>query len=111
MRAYLGIRGFAIVVSRSYENLEKKIPSLVAEMRSDISDAPFIREFIIMSKDWSYNGDPQNPIFSYYFEDHDNLKPMLKVMGNYGAIIETTHNDTDRFEFTEEFAEYLLLPA
>lgn len=111
MRAYLGIRGFAIVVSRSFHKLEDMMPSLVAEMRDDLASAPFSREFIIGSKMWSYTGDPQNPIFSYYFEDHDNLKPMLKVMQNYGAIIETTFNKTDRFEFTEDFAEYLLLPV
>ncbi|WP_375230050.1 hypothetical protein [Roseobacter sp. S98] len=111
MRAYLGIRGFAIVVSRSFQRLEDKMAGLVAEMRNDIGNEPFIREFIILSKNWSYNGDPENPIFSYFFEDHDNLKPMLKVMQNYGAIIETTHNNTDRFEFTEDFAEYLQLPG
>lgn len=111
MRAYLGIRGFAIVVSRSFNKLEDKMPSLVAEMRDDIAGAPFIREFIIVSKKWSYNGDPENPIFQYFFEDHLSLKSMLKVMQNYGAIIETTYNNTDRFEFTEDFAEYLLLPV
>jgi hypothetical protein len=111
MRAYLGIRGFAIVASRSFQKLEDKMPSLVTEMRNDIGSAPFIREFIIYSKKSSYNGDPKNPIFSYHFEDHGDLKPMLKVMQNYGAIIETSHNNVDRFEFTEEFAEYLQLPA
>lgn len=111
MRAYLGIRGFSIAMSRSFQKLEKKMPVLVAEMRDDLASAPFIREFIVMSKKWTYNGEPENPIFSYYFEDHDNLKPMLKVMQNYDAIIETTYNNTDRFEFTEDFAEYLLLPV
>jgi hypothetical protein len=111
MRAYLGIRGFAIVVSRSFQKLEQKMPNLVAEMRDDLASKPFIREFIIISKKVIYNGNLENPIFSYYFEDHDNLKPMLKVMQNYGAIIETTHNSVDRFEFTEDFAEYLQLPV
>ena len=111
MRAYLGIRGFAIVVSRSFQKLEDKMADLVAEMRNDIENEPFIREFIIISKRQSYNGDPQNPIFRYYFEDHDNLKSMLKVMQNYGAIVETTYNNTDRFEFTEDFVEYLQLPS
>ena len=111
MRAYLGIRGFAIVVSRSFQKLEDKMPKLVAEMREDLASSPFIREFIIGSKSWSYNDDPQSPVFSYNFEDHDNLKPMVKVMQNYDAIIETTYNNTDRFEFTEDFAEYLLLPV
>ncbi|WP_226550754.1 hypothetical protein [Celeribacter naphthalenivorans] len=111
MRAYLGIRGFAIVISRSFQKLEDKMPSLLAEMREDLTGAPFVREFIIGSKNGSYNRDPQNRIFAYLFEDHDNLKPMLKVMQNYDAIIETTYNDVDRFEFTEDFVEYLLLPV
>lgn len=111
MRAYLGIRGFAIVVSRSFQKLEDMMPSLVAEMRNDIENKPYVREFVILSKNWSYIGDPENPIFVYFFEDHLNLKPMLKVMQNYGAIIETTHNNTDRFEFTEDFSEYLQLPV
>ncbi|TBX21181.1 hypothetical protein TK43_13285 [Roseovarius sp. JS7-11] len=111
MRAYLGIRGFSIVVSRSYKKLEEKMPHLVAEMRNDIVKDPFIREFIVMSKKWSYNGDPENPIFTYYFETHESLRPKLKVMQNYDAIIETTYNNVDRFEFTEEFAEYLLMPV
>ena len=87
------------------------MPKLIAEMRDDISGSPFVREFILMSKGWSYNGDPENPIFTYYFEDHDQLKPMLKVMVNYGAVIETTYNNTDRFEITEDFAEYLQMPV
>lgn len=111
MRAYLGLRGFAVVVSRSFRKLEEKVPGLVGEMRKDVGSAPFIREFVVLSKGWSYSGDPQNPIFHYYFEDHDNLMPMLKVMQNYGAVIETTYNNTDRFEFTEDFVEYLELPV
>ena len=110
MRAYLGIRGFSIVVSRSFEKLEEKMHELVAEMREDIGGEPFVREFIIMSKRQSYNGDPNKPIFSYYYEDHTHLKPKMKVMQNYGAVIETTFNSVDRFEFTEEFVEYLQLP-
>jgi hypothetical protein len=111
MRAYLGIRGFAIVVSRSFQKLEEKMPSLVTEMRNDICKQPFIREFVVLSKNWAYNSDEQNPIFCYFFEEHNNLKPMLKVMQNYGAVTETTYNNTDRFEFTEEFAEYLQMPV
>lgn len=111
MRAYLGLRGFAIAASRNFQKLEEKMPKLIAEMRDDICNEPFIREFVILSKNWSYNGDPKNPIFSYYFEHHDNLKPMMKVMQNYGAVIETTYNNTDRFEFTEDFVEYLQLPV
>lgn len=111
MRAYLGLRGFVIAASRNFQKLEDKMPMLITEMRDDIRNKPFIREFVILSQSWSYNNNPRNPIFCYYFENHDNLKPMLKVMQNYGAITETTYNNTERFEFTEDFVEYLQLPV
>jgi len=110
MRAYLGIRGFAIVVSRSFKKLEEKMPDLVAEMRDDIGNDPFVRELIVMSKKWTYNGDPNKPVFSYFYEDHPNLAAKMKVMQNYGAVIDFTFNNVDRFEFTEDFVEYLQLP-
>ena len=102
MRAYLGIRGYAIVISRSFKKLEEKMPKLIAEMRNDVDSNPFIREFIILPQRANYNGSASNPIFRYHFEEHENLKPMLKVMQNYGAVVETTYNNTDRFEFTED---------
>lgn len=111
MRAYLGLRGFEIVVSRNFKKLERAMPELVAEMRDDIFKDPFIREFILLSNKHIFNFDEENPIFTYYFEDHSALKPKMKVMKNYGAVIETTYNNTDRFEFTEDFVEYLQLPV
>ena len=111
MRAYLGIRGFAIVISRSFQKLEEKMPALVSEMRADICNSPLVREFIIGSKNWRYISDPKKSVFSYHFEDHDDLKLMLKVMQNYCAVVEITYNDTERFEFTEDFVEYLQLPV
>jgi len=110
MRAYLGISGLEISIPRSFRKLEDMMPNLVAKMRNDICNQPYIREFVILSTKWTYSSDPTNPIFYYFFEDYDNLKPMLKVMQNYDAIIDTTYNNTDRFEFTEDFVEYLQLP-
>jgi len=56
MRAYLRLRGFAVVDSRSFEQLERKIPDLVAEMRIAIEQNAFTRELIAMSNRWVYGG-------------------------------------------------------
>ena len=56
MRAYLGLRGYSVVLSRSFERLEKLMPELISEMREDIGNNPFTRELIAFSKKWTYGG-------------------------------------------------------
>lgn len=109
MRAYLGLRGFSIAVSRSFERLEKMMPDLVAEMRTDISNSRFTRELIALSKKWSYGGQ-ERPVFNYFYEQHEELLGKLKVMENYGALVDIKFNDVYRYEITEDFVEYLQLP-
>ncbi|OYZ42841.1 MAG: hypothetical protein B7Y31_04805 [Novosphingobium sp. 16-62-11] len=110
MRAYLGLRGFTIAVSRTFERLEKMIPALISEMRNDVVKSPFTREIIAFSKGWSYGGGVRS-YFTLYFEEHDDLLSKLRIMENYGALIDIKYNDIDRYELTEDFVEYLLLPV
>ncbi len=106
IRAYLALRGLEVVGARSFNKLERKMPELIAEMREDLNENPFTREFIIMSKDWGCNGS-EKIIFFYYFEDHEHLQGKMTVCENYGAIVNITFNDVERYEFTEGFVEYL----
>lgn len=109
MRAYLGLRGLSIVVSRSFERLERMLPNLVAEMREDIANSPFTRELIALKRGWGYGGQDRT-YFTYYYDDHDELLGKLNVMENYGALVDIKFNDVYRYEMTEDFVEYLLLP-
>lgn len=109
MRAYLGLRGFSVVVSRSFEKLEQMVPELVAEMREDLKKNQFTRELIAFSKTRGFGGQ-EKPLHAYYHEDHDDLLGKLGVMVNYGALIETTFGDIFRYEMTEDFVDYLQLP-
>jgi hypothetical protein len=109
MRAYLGLRGFSIAVSRNFERLEKMVPDLVAEMRTDIGNSQFTREVVALSKKWSYGGQ-ERPFFTYFYEDHQELLGKLNVMENYGALLDIKFNDVYRYEMTEDFVEYLQLP-
>ncbi|MFT7595190.1 MAG: hypothetical protein ACI8R4_002517 [Paracoccaceae bacterium] len=104
IQAYLALRNLEVVRSRSFNELERKIPELMAEMRKDLNEHPFTREFIIMSKKWIYNGSGKM-IFSYYFEDHEHLQGKMTMCENYGAIVEITFNNVDRYEFTEDFLD------
>lgn len=105
--AAIELRGFVIRRGRDFATLEAKVPELIAEMRADIREHPFTREIIALSKRVLYNpGDI--PYFVYYFETHDELLGKLQVCEHYGAIYDVRRNDIPRYNFTEDFAEYLL---
>lgn len=106
--ASVELLGFQISKGRSFATLEQKIPDLLLEMRSDLKDEPFVREFIALSKKVTYNHGGAKSIFQYFLEDHPDLINKLSMCENYRAISETTYNNTPRFNFSEEFVEYLL---
>jgi hypothetical protein len=86
-----------------FAKLEKLMPDLLAEMKSDLAQYPFRREFVIMSKNWVYNGET----LAYYFEDHSELEGKVRILQNYGLIQDITYNNVARYNIAEEFAEYL----
>ena len=106
--AHVEQHGFRISRSRSFNDLESKVSDLLSEMRADLRGNEFVREFIVMSKRHTYMGG-EKPIFRYYHEDHSDLVNKMKVCENYGAIKNITYNSVDRYEFTEDFADYLTL--
>jgi hypothetical protein len=88
--------------------LEKMIPELLASMKEDLLEYPFAREFIIMYKGNTYNGDENNLILYYYYEDHSFLRNKLRLLENHQLIYEITYNSAPRFVMSEELANYLL---
>ncbi|MBD2693851.1 helix-turn-helix domain-containing protein [Anabaena catenula] len=88
-------------------SIEKLIPELLADMKNDLHDHQFIREFVILSNKWVYNSDPNHMVHAYYFEDHPYLRNKLRILENYGLIYEITYNNVARFVISEELAAYL----
>jgi hypothetical protein len=105
-RAYLALRGFDVVPTRDFARLEAKMPELIAEMRTDLAENPFVRRFIAISRRVIYNGGSR-PEFVYYEDDHEHLIGKLQVCENYGATVEVPINNVPRWEFTEDFVDYL----
>jgi hypothetical protein len=103
----------SLVLSKPLErsfflDVEKLIPELLKEMRDDLLKHPFAREFILMSKGENYNGDPNNLVLKYYFENHTWLRSKMRILENYALIYEITYNNTPRFVISEELAAYLI---
>jgi hypothetical protein len=93
-----------------FANIENLIPEFLTDMRNDLRDYPCAREFIIMPKGAVYNGDSNNLILQYYFEDHPWLRSKLRILENHALIYEITYNNTPRFVISEELAAYLTKP-
>ena len=88
-----------------FEKIEKFMPELIVEMKKDLSEQPLKREFVLLGKKWAYWASG-NELF-YFFEDHPDLKSKIRILENYGLVYETTFNNVDRYNITEEFADYL----
>ena len=84
------------------------MPHLLDEMSADLVAWPMVREFIISSRDWLFNADPNHTIFLYYYEVHEDLENKLRILENLDLVesIPTVH--VHRFRFQERFVEYLL---
>jgi len=90
-----------------FATLEQQLPALLAEMRKDLKENPFAREFVLLGKHWMYNPDPNKPVLNYVFEEHPHLRDKLRMLEQYNLIQEITFNKVDRFIFSEEFVSYL----
>lgn len=105
--AALEARGYEVRRARPFQTLERKAPALIAEMRRDLYKSPLVREFIVLSKQMTYNGGGR-PLFRYFLEDHDNLMAIMTVMIHYGAIYDIAFNSVPRYNFQEDFVDYLI---
>lgn len=94
--------------SAVFERMERLVPALLAEMRSDLAAHPLRREFVVMKRSWSYWAKG-NELF-YYYDDHPDLDDKLRLLENVDLVREITYNNTKRYVISEELAEYLGAP-
>lgn len=105
--AALEAKGFAVRRAAPFGDLERKAPTLVAEMRADLEEEPLVRQFILLSKQAVYNPGV-TPFLIYYYEDHEFLPSIMTIMEHATAIYDVAFNDVPRYNFTEPFVSYLI---
>jgi hypothetical protein len=89
-----------------YQKIYSLMPELIEEMSIDLKKTPLIRDFFVVSKKWVMNyGDP---CFVYYTEDHENLSSKIKILENYGFVIDISPGNAPKYRIMENFSEYLL---
>lgn len=86
-----------------FDKMEKMMPALLEEMRKDLADNPFKREFVVLSNRWTFNGD----CLMYHFETHDHLGDKVTILCNHRLIVDITDTNVKRYRFTEDFVDYL----
>ena len=91
----------------TFNRMEAQMPSLLAEMRTDLNSCPLKREFILTHKGSTYNSGPKEPL-GYYFEDHDDLADKVGLLVNVGLVTDITYNKVDRYVISEPLAQYFL---
>jgi hypothetical protein len=91
-------------VQLMFARIERLMPELLVEMRNDLENSPFVREFFLFNRNWVYSGG-SSPSFTYYYDDHADLDGKIHILENYGLIRNLSHNS--RYRMTERFAIYL----
>jgi hypothetical protein len=90
-----------------FAKIERLMPELIAEMRTDLAGQPLCRELIMLPKGVSFWYPSDRTIFTYYQEDHPDLGSKLRILQNHGLIHDIRHNDVPRYSISEAFAEFL----
>jgi len=106
--ALLELKGLSVVEDKHSKlaNIESEMPGLFAEMRTDLEEHPFHREFILIGRRNSYNSGGVVTL-SYYFDDHPDLRQKIRILENHGLVADITHTNVDRFAMSEELAGFL----
>jgi hypothetical protein len=89
-----------------FSKIERLMPKLLSEMRKDAAKFPVVREFIALKKGLVF-WYPDRPMFTYYYEDHEDLDGKLQILENLRFIRNIKYNNVPRFVIEEEFADYL----
>ena len=92
-----------------FRRMERLMPGLLEEMRTDLASSPLKRELILMSRRHIYNSGGKE-ILVYYYEDHDDLDDKFGLLVNVDLVTNITYNDVNRYQISEPLAEYLGAP-
>ena len=109
--AFLELRGKLVIDDNRalIAKIETELPELFAEMRNDLNENPFHREFVLLGRNHIYNAGGQVTL-SYFFEDHRDLRQKIRILENHGLVVDITHTSVEKFAMSEALVDYLKAP-
>jgi superfamily I DNA/RNA helicase len=81
------------------------MPELIGEMRKDLKCYPLQREFYLKECSIVYNMSGFH--LAYFYDDHKNLRQMIRILENHRLVADITATSVERFLISEDFAEFL----
>lgn len=90
-----------------FTDIRKQMPELISEMKEDFSNEAnlCVREFFVVGKK-SYSVVTEVPRFTYFEDQHHNLKGKIMILENQGYITNMTSiykTNTSIYRISEDF--------
>lgn len=93
----------------TFKKVKNQMPELISEMKEDFSknENSSIRELVVLpSNKVKFNS--QQPRFTYFEDQHQNLKGEITILENHGYILDVTISNAPIYRITEEFWDMVL---
>lgn len=95
------------VAKRSFLDVKKKMPNLIAEIKYDLERNKSIREFVVTSKSRVYDDFGSQEYFHYLYEEHENLQEKINTLQVCGFVIAGRQDTQKIYQFSDDFMEFI----
>jgi len=96
-------------LKQEFLNIKRQMPELITEFKNDLSNENnrLIREFFILENRKVCLGGSKKPRFTYYEENHKDLRCKIDLLESKGFLVDVTTGNVPIYKMTEEFVELL----
>lgn len=103
------IRDLKYTERECFLDVKREMPELIKEMKVDLNipDMVSCREFFILPS-LRVGFNYRSPSFYYYENEHDGLQSKIRILEQLGFVFDITETNTPRYQFNENFVEFLL---
>lgn len=94
---------------RTWRDIEKRFPALIAEMRQDFSEPAnrHVRAFFVKSSN-SVLGGSSEPHFEYHTDKHPDIRAVIATLEEHGLIANITRGNCPMYRISEKLADQLI---
>ena len=98
--------------TRLWQDIEKRFPAVIAEMRSDFApqENRHVRVFFVKESN-STLGFTSEPCFEYHTDKHPDLRAAVALLEQHGFITDITPGNCPMYRVREKLFDALLRPT
>ena len=92
-----------------FHSITEQMPALIGEMKADLSGDGhgLVREFFVLPSSNVMLGGTSKPRFTYFENEHTDLRLKLDLLARAGFIQDITENTAPIFLMQEEFVDLM----